>query len=376
MASSLLSVSAPKQPSASSLGFSASSYRNRPVVYPNPTGQQISVQATPIDQNENVALKDLWGQQGDQTARTNQSLSDFTRSYLTNQPKQEDISAQEVGNAGDYFNGKVGGELQGFSNQRRAALNMASQQAIKGALRDSSLRRMATGESSANDQILADSMGKIAAGQAVAQSDYDTANQRYLADTQRGLYGARPAMLSNLQQSYLAPANVGSNLFSQNAGNINLAGTMEHLNNYYTQSPVGGSALMPQGSAIPQSYDSYGNPVYGQAPGGFGRGPSFTASRGAMGLSALAPRTGMPWSYNANPYLGSWNTNVNPASTPGGAPWSYQQPKGSSLVPQAAAYTPNLGYRPRPQATYAQTGQGFSPVGLSPQAQQNWEYAY
>lgn len=181
-------------------------------------------------------MQQAWQTNTGNQGQVNQSLADFTKNYLAQTPAVKGYADQETAAIGKFYGsgaGSVSGDLAAIEARRANAINRAAAGAVRQASRSNTLRRMGSGNNSANDRLYAQMLMGIAADSAQQQTANDASNYRYVADNQRGLAGARQKLLSDLAMRDLAPADAALSYQSRGLSNLGSLAGLENSNTIY-----------------------------------------------------------------------------------------------------------------------------------------------
>lgn len=190
----------------------------------------------PRSMNQGSAISGAWGQNTANRAQANQTITDFTKNYLQQGPQLKSFANQETGAIGRFYGsgpGSVAGDLAAIERRRSNAVTQAAESAIRRAARANSIRRMGSGNNSANDHWYVQQVGNIAAQTAADRAQNDSANYRYVADSQRGLAGQRQKLLNDLTMRDLTPLDVSQRYEANSLSNLGTLGTLEDRNTIY-----------------------------------------------------------------------------------------------------------------------------------------------
>lgn len=170
------------------------------------------------------------------SARSTQSLSDWTKEFLKNRPRAQRFADEEMSSIGRLYgsgSGSLEGELSGIRNDRSAAIRDMTEAAMRRAGRADSLRRMTGGNSSYLDRVYGQSMRDIAASTAASGADQHREDALYLDQSRRGAAGSRTALLDQLLGRELYPAQVGNAVEGSDLDRLSQLSGIEYGNNDY-----------------------------------------------------------------------------------------------------------------------------------------------
>lgn len=214
--------------------FNVGSGATGSVTLPQPNASGII--QIPRSTQQGAAVQQAWQTNTGNQGQVNQSLADYTKNYLAATPAAKSFMDQETGAIGKFYGsgpGSVSADLAAIEARRANAINQAAAGAIRQASRANTLRRMSSGNNSANDRLYAQMLMGIAADAANQRTANDAANYRYVADNQRALTGARQKLLSDLVMRDLAPADAALSFQSRGLSNLGALANLENSNTIY-----------------------------------------------------------------------------------------------------------------------------------------------
>lgn len=213
-------------------GSASSGYPAVTLPQPNTSG----IIQIPRSTQQGAAVQQAWQANTGNQGQVNQTLADYTKNYLASAPAAKGYADQETAAIGKFYGkgrGSVAGELAWIEERRANAINQAAAGAVRQASRANTLRRMGSGNNSANDRLYAQMLMGIAADSAQQRTANDASNYRYVADNQRGLAGARQKLLGDLAMRDLAPADAALSFQSRGLSNLGALANLENSNTIY-----------------------------------------------------------------------------------------------------------------------------------------------
>lgn len=172
-------------------------------------------------------------------AKSNQSLTDWTREFLQNRPRAKRFANEEMASVGRVYgsgDGSLEGDLAGVRKSKATAIRDLTEAAMRRAGRADSLRRMTGGNNSYFDRLRSQDMMNIAASTAASNSDQEREDMIYLDQARRGSVGTRRSILDSLINSELLPGQVSNAMESDDLNRLNQLAGIEYGNNDYIPS--------------------------------------------------------------------------------------------------------------------------------------------
>ena len=198
-------------------------------------------QRSPVVGGGITKLNTVFGEGQD---RTNQTIADFTREYLTQKPKAQQFANEEINSISQVYGsgpGSVRDDMKRLMAQRNAAMRTATQEAMNRARRDNSVFRMNNGNSSFADQQYGSVLAQLAAQEAAREADLNREDYLYQRQGQASMLGNRNRILNDLLMRDLMPVEQGQRLMANDAGLLGSIANLENANNIYDyQSPEQG----------------------------------------------------------------------------------------------------------------------------------------
>lgn len=177
------------------------------------------------------------GQRFDADVSNNrQSLADFTTQFLTNTPKVNAATDQDVNAIGEYYGGanSVQSNLDRMANAKKAAVAANVSRALATAQRNANIGRLVSGDSSYLDQQYLDTAGGILANEASQDADLRRANYLGVKDAQTRLAGSRQGLIDASASRLLQPIQANTALGNSELGQAAQLGGLLNQNNLYT----------------------------------------------------------------------------------------------------------------------------------------------
>lgn len=320
------------------------------------------------DSNQAGRVESAGGRVQQNISNQDQSLADFTKSYLSSQTKARGFTDQEADSISGVYDGSLASELEAQARARARAVGGATDRSldrVRGSLNSS---RLLGGQSSYADALANRQAMDAAIAEQIAQSDLARQNTLTVQDYQNSLLGRRASAEEGVSRMGLLPIQARADLTGQQLNQLGQVGDLINQNTIYNvDTPesimsrklgiLGQAGNLDQannfyGLQAPYQPDfsgyAYGGPA--PSPGGYGGGyssPGFAnpyMSQRQPAPSAPPTRAEQP-AYNLPSYLYR-----------NSAPTTYAMPGGPPPPPSGTGFTGGGAMG----GTYSDGGFGYS----------------